>query len=377
MAINAYLDNAATTPIDKEVLDAMLPYMETHFGNPSSIHAFGWETRAAIERSRRSIAQYFNVSPGEIFFTSGGTEANNMALRCSVESLGIKTVISSRIEHHAVIHTLEMLENKGLVKVLWVRLNKKGVIDLQHLEQLLEKNKGSLVSLMHANNEIGNLLPIKKVGDLCAEYHAVFHSDTVQTMGHYVLDFQKVKALMASCSAHKFHGPKSTGFLYLSGNLRINPLIYGGPQERNMRGGTENVYGIVGMAKAFEIAYRNIKKDQAYIRDLKSYLIDLLNAAIPGIKYNGESAEKSLYTVLNISLPSVKNKEMLLFNLDIAGIAVSGGSACSSGVSQDSHVLSAIGCDMKKPSIRVSLSKLNTRTEIEYFVEQLKIFQLV
>jgi len=369
--MKVYLDNAATTPLDPEVLEAMLPYMKGMHGNPSSIHAYGRETRSAIDNARRSIADHLKVSPGEVFFTSGGTEANNMALQSGVLSLGIKNMISSKLEHHAVIHTIEFLEAQGNLQVHWVKLKENGVLDLSHLEELLSENEQAMVSLMYANNEIGNLLPISEVGTLCAAHEAVFHSDTVQAVGHYDLDFQGLELDMASCTAHKFHGPKSTGFLYVNGDHQIQPFIHGGAQERNMRGGTENVYGIVGMAKALDRAMENFEKDRAHIQELKSYMISELRQNINDLSFNGESEGDSLYTVLNVSLPITEKREMLLFNLDIAGIAVSGGSACSSGVAEDSHVLTAIHADMERPSIRISFSKYNTKAEVDYCLKTL------
>jgi len=369
--MNIYLDNAATTPLDPEVLDAMLPFMQGKHGNPSSIHSYGRETRAAIDDARRAIADHLNVSPGEVFFTSGGTEANNMALQSGILSLGIRHVISSRLEHHAVLHTLEFLESQGKLKLHWVNLKEHGVIDLGHLEQLLTGKEQVLVSLMYANNEIGNLLPTEEVAALCQANDAVFHSDTVQAIGHYRLDFRELKLDMASCSGHKFHGPKSTGFLYVNGDRPLQPFIYGGPQERNRRGGTENVYGIVGLAKAFDIAMENLEKDRTHIEDLKAYLIAELKRSIIDVRFNGESDRDGLYTILSASLPITDKREMLLFNLDINGIAVSGGSACSSGVNEDSHVLSGIDSDMERPSIRISFSKLNNKDEMDYLVKTL------
>jgi len=369
--MKVYLDNAATTPLDKEVLETMMPYLEDQFGNPSSIHGFGRQTRAAIENSRKTIAELMNVSPGEIFFTSGGTEANNFAIRSCVRTLGITHVISSKIEHHNVTHTLKELEKRGSVKVSWVNCTENGHVDLDHLEELLKNNDKSMVTLMHANNEVGNILPLKKVSELCEQYDAIFHSDTVQTMAHYVQDMQKVKIHFCSCSAHKFHGPKGVGFLYINGDVKIDPFLFGGTQERNMRGGTENLYGIVGLAKAFEIAHRDMKEHHEHIQGLKTYMIEKLEQEIPGVKFNGDHDKSNLYTVLNVSLPPTENAEMLLFNLDIAGIAASGGSACTSGSNQGSHVLSGIGCDMNRPSVRFSFSKLNTKEEIDYTVDKL------
>lgn len=375
--MKVYLDNAATTALDKEVLDAMLPYMAEHFGNPSSIHSFGRKTRAGIEGARKSVAKALNVSPAEIFFTSGGTEADNMAIRCSIHDLGIKHAITTKIEHHAVLHTLEALSEEGKIKLSFVNLKPNGHVDLVHLDQLLKENERTFVSLMHANNEIGNLLPLKEVGDICEKYNAIFHSDTVQTMGHYMLDLQSIKIHFVTCAAHKFHGPKGVGFLYVNHAIKINPLIYGGAQERNMRGGTENLYGIVGLAKALEIAVRDLDAHQKHITDIKHYMISELESAIPGLEFNGSCKEDCLYTVLNVRFPHTENAEMLLFNLDIAGIAASGGSACTSGSNQGSHVLRGIGCDVSRPSVRFSFSKYTTKQEIDFTVSKLKELFLV
>jgi cysteine desulfurase len=370
--MKVYLDNAATTPLDKEVLDVMLPYMTEHFGNPSSIHSYGRKTRAAIEGARKSVAKILNVSPSEIFFTSGGTEADNMAIRCSIHDMGIKHAITSKIEHHAVLHTLEKLAAENSIKLSFVNLSSDGKVDLEHLEQLLKENERSLVSLMHANNEIGNLLPLKEVGEICEKYKAIFHSDTVQTVGHYAMDLQKIKVHFITCAAHKFHGPKGVGFLYISGNVKINPLIYGGSQERNMRGGTENLYGIVGLAKALENATQDMATHHKHIEELKNYMVQQLKLAIPEIEFNGTSETNGLYTVLSARFPHTENAEMLLFNLDIAGIAASGGSACTSGSDVGSHVLHGIGADVTRPSVRFSFSKYNTKAEVDYTVNKLK-----
>jgi cysteine desulfurase len=370
--MRVYLDNAATTPLDPEVLEAMLPYMKQHFGNPSSIHSFGRETKAAIEQARKKVSGYFNVSPSEIFFTSGGTEANNTAIRCSIRDLGITHVITSPIEHHAVLHTVEELEKQGRIKLSLVSVDERGHVNLEHLEKLLSAHPHSLVSLMHANNEIGNLLPLKSVAQLCAKYDAIFHCDTVQTVGHFKIDLSDIPVHFISCAAHKFHGPKGAGFLYINRNVKINPFIYGGAQERNMRGGTENVYGIIGLAKALELAYENLEAHKKHILALKEYMAKSLTESIPGILFNGDCMGTSLYTVLNVSFPVTDFAEMLLFNLDIAGIAVSGGSACSSGSEEPSHVLKALGADDARPSVRFSFSKFNKKEEIDFALEKLR-----
>jgi len=370
--MKVYLDNAATTKLDENVLKAMMPLMLEDFGNPSSIHAFGRKTRAAIESARKTVAKLLNVTPAEIFFTSGGTEADNMAINQSIVTFDIKHVISSVIEHHAVEHTLKMLEKAGKIKVSWVKLDKKGNVDLADLENLLKNNSRSLVSLMHANNELGTLLPLKEVGELCEKYDAIFHSDTVQTMGHYRMDLRELKVHFVTCAAHKFHGPKGVGFLYINHERKISPFIHGGAQERNMRGGTENVYGIVGLAKALEICFDEMEEHQKHIRGLKNYMREQLTTLIPGMAFNGETSdERSLYTVLNCCFPNHPDAEMLLFNLDIAGIAASGGSACSSGSNQGSHVLRGIGSDMERPSVRFSFSKYTTKEEIDFVIKNL------
>lgn len=372
--MKVYFDNAATTPLDKNVLDAMLPFLESHFGNPSSTHSFGRQTRSAIENARKTVAKYLNVTPGEIFFTSGGTEADNMAIRCSVNDFGIKHCITSKIEHHAVLHTMETLEHAGKIKLSFVDLDSKGNVDLVHLEKLLKEFEGrSLVSLMHANNEIATLLPLYEVGEICKKYDALFHCDTVQTMCHYNFDLQKININFVVGAAHKFHGPKGVGFLYIKSGTKISPLIQGGAQERNMRGGTENLYGIIGLAKAFEIANEELTEHQSHVKALKEYMIAQLKANFQEVTFNGNSEScDSLYTVLNVSFPPTPKAEMLLFSLDIAGIAASGGSACTSGSNQGSHVLRGIGADTARPSVRFSFSKYSTKDEVDYTIEKLK-----
>lgn len=370
--MKVYLDNAATTPIDPEVVNAMIPVLQDDFGNPSSTHAYGRKVRSIIELSRKKIAAFLGVTPGEIIFTSGGTEADNMAIVRTIKDLGIKHAITSPIEHHAVLHTLEELAKEGDIKLSFVNLLPNGHIDLAHLEALLGSNTRSFVSLMHANNELGNLLPIQEVGELCEKYGAIFQSDTVQTMGHYRMNLKDLKVHFVTCSAHKFHGPKGIGFIYISNDLKINPLIYGGAQERNMRGGTENVYGIVGLTKAFELCHEAMEEHQQHVQGLKTYMIEALEKTIDGITFNGDAKGNSLYTVLNVRFPEHPKGEMLLFNLDIAGIAASGGSACSSGSNVGSHVLKAIDVPSNQSSVRFSFSRFTTKADIDYTVEQLK-----
>lgn len=370
--MKVYLDNAATTPVDPEVADAMIPVLRNQFGNPSSIHSYGREVRAIIEQSRKTVAKILNVSPGEIFFTSGGTEANNTAIRCGIRDLKLSRAISSPMEHHAVSHTLEELDHSGAVTLESVAFDSMGHISLQDLENKLASGPKAFVSLMHANNETGTMTPVSEVGALCRKYGAVFHSDTVQTMGHVPHDLSALPVDFVSCAAHKFHGPKGVGFLYISKEVKIHPFITGGAQERNMRGGTENVYGIVGLAKALEIAYRNLEQDMNHIAGLKKYMAARLMDEIPGIGFNGDITEGNLDTVLNVSFPPSDQSEMLLFNLDISGIAVSGGSACSSGSNTGSHVLKAMGADPSRAAVRFSFSKFNTTAEIDYCLEKLK-----
>jgi cysteine desulfurase len=373
--MKVYLDNAATTPMDREVIDAIIPIMESGFGNPSSVHSFGRSTRAIIEKSRKQVAKYINAAPSEIVFTGGGTEADNMVLRCAVQDSGVTHIITSATEHHAVIDTAEVLDkNCADLKLSLVKHDEKGYVDIENLIQLLEENKDrkTLVSLMHANNEIGNRLPIKQVSDICKQYGAIFHSDTVQTMCHYSFDVRELEIDFLTCSAHKFHGPKGVGFLYVNQDIQIKPIITGGAQERNVRAGTENIIGIVGLTKAMEVAYRDLEEHETHIQGLKTYMIEQLEATIPGVTFNGDPKGDSLYTVLNVQFPNSEMDEMLLYNFDIEGIAVSGGSACSSGSNVGSHVLRNIGTDMTKPSIRFSFSKYNTKAEIDYTINVIK-----
>jgi cysteine desulfurase len=371
--MRVYLDNAASTPLDPEVWEAMTPYFLEKIGNPSSIHSHGREMRSAIEKSRKSIAELLNTSPSEIFFTSGGTESDNTAICSSIETLGIKHAITSTIEHHAVLHTLQAMEKKGAIQLSYVNLDEQGAIDMAQLEGWLSKHPNSFVSLMHANNEIGNLNDIAAIGELCRANNALFHSDTVQAMGHYVHDLSHENYDFIVGAAHKFHGPKGTGFLYINHKNKINPFVVGGAQERNMRGGTENVAGIVGLAKALEIAYRDMHKDRLHIEALKKRMITQLKEKIKGVSFNGlsEDFDKSLYTILNVGLPESDDNDMLLFSLDIKNISVSGGSACTSGTNIGSHVLTAIGSDPRRGAIRFSFSKMTTTEEIDYTVNAL------
>jgi cysteine desulfurase len=369
----AYLDNAATTQLDPKVMEAMIEVMKSNYGNPSSIHGLGRQARSVIERARKTVAKIINASPGEIFFTSGGTEADNTAIIKTIEDHKITHAISTEIEHHAVSHTLEYLEKAGKINYSKLSLSSKGEIDLAELEMLLKENPNSFVSLMHANNEIGNLLPIDEVGELCKKYNAIFHSDTVQTVGHLPIDVRKSNVNFIACAAHKFHGPKGVGFLFIDSNLKINPFVHGGAQERNMRGGTENIYGIAGLAKALEIADAEMMEHKAHIESLKMLMIEQLKSRIAGVEFNGLSSEisKSLYTVLSVHLPPTPTAEMLLFNLDINGIFASGGSACSSGSNQGSHVLRALNIDQSRPSVRFSFSKFTTKEEVILAVDKL------
>ena len=371
--MKVFFDNAGTTPLDPAVFEEMRPFFENFYGNPSSIHSHGREVRSAVERARKKIADILNTSPSEIFFTSGGTEADNMAIINSVKSKGIKNIVSSRIEHHAVLHTLEHLEQEGWIKTHFVDLHDDGQLDYGHLEELIKSNQNTLVSLMHANNEIGNVSDIHKIGEMCKEYGAVFHSDTVQTMGHFKHDLQQLEAHCIVGSAHKLHGPKGIGFLYKRHDHPLEPFIHGGSQERNMRGGTENVTGIVGLAKALEIAYAHQEQHKQHITSLKERMIGKLKSIIPDVHFNGTSSdlENSLYTVLNVCMPASEDNDMLLFNLDINGVSVSGGSACSSGSNVGSHVLAELKRDPNRGAIRFSFSKYNTEEEVDYAVEKL------
>ncbi len=368
-----YFDNAATTALDKEVLEAMLPYMTTHFGNPSSIYSYGRESRLAIETARKTVARILNAHPGEIFFTSGGTESDNMAISSAIHDLGCRHIITSPIEHHAVLHAVEHFDQEDVVTSSFVKILPDGHVDLSDLEdQLATRKERCFVSLMHANNEIGNLLDIYAAGEICKKYNAIFHSDTVQTVGHYKIDLRSKPVHFATGAGHKFHGPKGVGILYINDNIKVKPIIYGGGQERNMRAGTENLYGIVGFAKALELADATLEKDSAYIQSLKTYMIEQLQTHIKGVQFNGDYNGKSLYTVLNASFPKTEKSEMILFNLDMQGICVSGGSACSSGADIGSHVIRAINANPNLVPVRFSFSKHNTKEEVDVVISKLK-----
>ncbi len=368
-----YLDNAATTPLDPVVLESMMPYLTNQFGNPSSIYSYGRESRLAIENARKSVAKILNAHPAEIFFTSGGTESSNTAIAAAVRDLGCKHIISSVIEHHATTHTVEHMHHSGEAALSYVKLLPNGHIDLEDLERLLaESEEKCLVTLMHANNEIGNVLDIHAVGELCKLYGAIFHSDTVQTVGHFPFDLRNTPVHFITGASHKFHGPKGVGLLYINENVKIKPFVHGGSQERNMRAGTENLYGIVGFAKALELATQQYEQDSAFIKGLKIYMMEQLKKHIKGVSFNGDILGRSLYTVLSASFPKTEKSEMILFNLDINNICASGGSACTSGADQGSHVIRAINNNPNQVTVRFSFSKNNTKEEIDKVVVLLK-----
>ncbi len=370
-----YFDNAATTSLDPEVLEAMMPYLTERFGNPSSIYSYGRECRMAIENARKTVARILNAHPAEIFFTSGGTESSNTAITAAVRDLDCRHIISSTLEHHATLHTTEYLRQRGEAALSHVKLLADGHIDLDNLEELLKDSaEKCLVSLMHANNEIGNILDIEAAGNLCKKYGAIFHSDTVQTVGHFPFDLRNTPVHFITGASHKFHGPKGVGLLYINENVKIQPFIHGGSQERNMRAGTENVYGIVGFAKALELATANYAKEHVTIGNLKKYMMEQLVSAVPGVSFNGDPEGRSLYTVLSVSFPKTEKSEMILFNLDINNICASGGSACTSGVEQGSHVIRSINSNPNQVTVRFSFSKNNTAGEVDLVVARLKEF---
>ena len=368
-----YFDNAATTSLDPEVLEVMMPYFTEKFGNPSSIYSYGRESRMAIEQARKSIAKILGAKPSEIFFTSGGTESSNTALHAAIFDLGCKHIISSPIEHHATLHTVSYLAKTEGITLSYVNILPNGHIDLAHLQNLLESNSDkTIVSIMHANNEIGNMIDLQKVGEICKKYNAYFHSDTVQTVGHFSFNLKDTPVDFITGAGHKFHGPKGIGILYINENIKINPFLHGGAQERNMRAGTENVYGIVGFAKALEIATEQHEKDSTYINGLRRYMHEQLLAQIPEVSFNGDTFGDSLYTLLSVNFPKNEKSEMMLFNLDIHHICASGGSACSSGAQQGSHVINAITKAEDIATIRFSFCKYNTKAEIDQVIATLK-----
>lgn len=367
-----YFDNAATTALDPQVLDAMMPYLTEKFGNPSSIYSYGREGRLAIESARKSVARILNAHPAEIFFTSGGTESSNTALNSAIHDLDCGHIITSSIEHHATLHTVEFLASRHNIRLSYVKLLPDGHIDLDDLSRLLSTfPEKAIVTLMHANNEIGNILDIDAAGKICRQHGAIFHSDTVQTVGHFPFDLRNTPVHFITGAGHKFHGPKGVGLLYINENVKISPFIHGGSQERNMRAGTENLYGIVGFAKALELATVNYEKDREYISGLKSYMMGRLKEKVAGIDFNGDPDGSSLYTVLSVSFPKTEKSEMMLFNLDIHNICASGGSACTSGADQGSHVIRAINNNPNQVTVRFSFSKHNTTEQIDKVVDVL------
>jgi len=375
-----YLDNAATTCVRNEVIERMQSALTECYGNPSSTHSFGRTAKTAIETARKTIAKYLNAHPSEIVFTSGGTEADNMILRCAVRDLGVKTIITSKIEHHAVLHTVEDLQHECGINLHFVNLDENGNPDIKHLEALLKQDDSKkMVSLMHVNNEIGNKIDIEVICHLCKENNALIHSDTVQSIGHYSWDVQKIPIDFMAAAAHKFHGPKGIGFAYLRRNSGIKPMISGGSQERGFRAGTESYHNIIGLEEAFVHSYENLDKESAQVRQLKEYFIARIKEEIPEAKFNGLSGDldKSTYTLVNVNLPVPPEMAlMLLFNLDVKGIACSKGSACQSGSSMGSHVLNEVLSekDLQKPSLRFSFSIYNTQEELDYTIEVLKEF---
>ena len=374
-----YFDNAATTQVRGGVVKRMTDVLSSNYGNASSSHSYGRSSKTLVEQARKNIAQHLNVTAGEIVFTSGGTEADNLVLRSCVRDLGVKTIITSRIEHHAVLHTAEQLKDEYGISINYVDLDKNGGIDYNHFEELLKSSKQSLVSLMHVNNEIGNLLNIKRVANLCKKYNVLFHSDTVQSVGHFELDLQEVPVDFLAVSAHKFHGPKGVGFAFIRKNSGLKPLIFGGEQERGYRAGTESLHNIIGLEESLNIAYKNLSDEHQYILEIKQYFIDTLNEEFTDLKFNGYSGDlnKSTYTIVSVQLPIAPEKDAtLLFQLDLKGVACSKGSACQSGSSKGSHVLSQILDDeeLQKPSLRFSFSKYNTKEEVDYVINVLKEF---
>jgi cysteine desulfurase len=367
-----YFDNAATTPLAPEVLEAMMPYLTEKFGNPSSIYSYGRETRLAIEQARKSVAKNLGAKPAEIFFTSGGTESSNTVLNAAINDLGCKHIISSPIEHHATLHTVTHLAKLHNLQLSFVQILPNGHLDMDHLATLLAAStEKTIVTIMHANNEIGNMIDMVAVGQLCKQHHAYFHSDTVQTVGHFPFELSQLPVDFITGAGHKFHGPKGVGILYINENVKISPLVHGGSQERNMRAGTENLYGIVGFAKALELATEKYQEDRAYIQSLKQYLHDQLVEKIPSVSFNGDPFGRSLYNLLSVNFPKNEKTEMILFNLDMHHVCASGGSACSSGAQQGSHVINALNKGSEIVTVRFSFSKQNTIAEIDQVVTAL------
>jgi len=380
MVKNVYFDNAATTPIRAEVVDVMHEVLKDNFGNPSSTHAFGRSAKTQIETARKSIAKHFNAHPQEIIFTSGGTESDNMLVRCAVQDLGVETVITSKIEHHAILHAVEYLAERKLATVLYVKTDADGAVDYTDLAHLLAADDSKkLVSLMHINNEIGTILDLERVSNLCKTHDALFHTDAVQGVGHYAIDLEQIAVDFLSAAAHKFHGPKGIGFSFVRKNSGLQPFILGGSQERGLRAGTESVHNIVGMAKALEIAYAKLQEEQQYLKELKAHAIKQLTDAFPDIHFNGccSDMDRSTFTLVNVALPISEEKASLLnFHLDLNGIACSKGSACQSGSAKGSHVLEEVVPVALKnwPSIRFTFSVFNTQDEVDYLVKTLATF---
>lgn len=368
-----FLDNAATTSLHPEVIEAMLDAMQGRFGNPSSIHAEGRAARAALEQARKTVARYLGASIGEVFFTSGGTESNNMALKCAVRDLGVKRIISSPIEHHCVLHSLEAIERSGRAHIDFVKIDAQGHVVVAHLEELLQQDAGkTLVSLMHSNNEIGSMIDLEEISALCQQYGALFHTDTVQTMGYFPINVSQTPVSFLSGSAHKFHGPKGVGFIYINKENIVRPFVDGGSQERNMRGGTENFYGIIGLAKAMQIACEHMDSNREQITEVRNYFAAQLQEHIEGVQFNGDPFGRGHYKVLSVSFPASPKADLLLLNLDVEGISASGGSACSSGADAGSHVIAALNGDPTRTTVRFSFSDLNTREEVDFTMEKLR-----
>jgi len=367
-----FFDNASTTPLDEQVIEAMTAAMRNLYGNPSSIHAEGRQARAAIEQARKTVAHRLGASIGEIFFTSGGTESSNMVLKNAVRDLSVRRIISSRIEHHCVLHSVEALEQQGLIHADWVQLDAKGRVDMQHLETLLKTGtEKTLVSLMHSNNEIGAMIDLPAVGALCHEHGALFHSDTVQTIGYFDFHLADWPVDFITGSAHKFYGPKGTGFVFISNDCALKPFVDGGGQERNMRGGTENTPGIIGLATALELAYEHLNERRAHITGLRDYLRARIEEEFPAARLYGDP-DGGHYKLLNVGFPPTPRTDLLLLNLDIAGVSVSGGSACTSGADAGSHVVEALGGEQGWKAVRFSFSHHNTREEVDVVMEKLK-----